>query len=232
MMKTRHRLTWLAVSFSGVLLSAVAWQFLPLFNSDSRGRTSNPKAACKFCSLTFDGASEPSLAAAADMGRNPAPGQEPSCGNPDFAGAYGFKFTGMNVHGGIPYAVIGRMSSDGKQMLSGWMVESSNGNVTEVRFSGKYAVKADCTGHAELIFGAGRTTDLDFVMVNNGAEMFMMSSGEGTVETGIGRRLFASSPNNPSSKPKPAGVGVPSQSAGRSVQASVPGQLPRRATGL
>jgi hypothetical protein len=88
-----------------------------------------------------------------------------TCSKATLNGGYGALVSGVTA--GVTIASGGLVIADGKGNLSGLWNANANGSVeTNVAFTGKYTVSANCTGTAELIFSTGTA---HFNIVVNGA---------------------------------------------------------------
>lgn len=111
-----------------------------------------------------------------------------SCSNASVAGGYGFTLSGQNINLDVSFAISGRFEADGKGGLSGAATQSVAGNTGRTAFTAVYTVNKDCTGNAKLTFVGGEESSIDFVLVENGAELLMIVSDQGTLETGNAKR--------------------------------------------
>ena len=89
----------------------------------------------------------------------------------------------------IPYALVGRFSADGAGSFKGAGTESVNGDIARVAFSGTYTVDADCTGAAKLRFAHDGLANLAFIIVDNGNQLQIIVSDQGTLETGTAIKI-------------------------------------------
>lgn len=126
-------------------------------------------------------------------------GAEPTCDASSLSGAFGFHLTGMNLaRQDLLYAIVGRFEADGHGGLTGTATHSAGGNVARAKLTGTYTISPDCTGTSAVKFTNGSTVTLDFVLTSDLNEFFIIDAGQGTVESGTGRRQFrpvaASSP--------------------------------------
>jgi hypothetical protein len=113
------------------------------------------------------------------------------CSNATLEGAFGFSLSGKNIALNGEYVLVGRFEADGKGEYKGAGSQSANGRVARGEFSGTYTVNADCTGSAEITFAkTGVKAQLDFVLVNDGNEIYLIDVGGKTAEFGQAKRLF------------------------------------------
>jgi hypothetical protein len=108
-----------------------------------------------------------------------------SCNTTSIKGAYGMSLTGS--YQGVSYAISGRFVSDGQGHLVGSATQSVGGGIGRDGFTAEYQVNSDCTGSALLTFNGGATSGLDFTLVSNGHEVFLIDTDPGTVETGTAK---------------------------------------------
>lgn len=113
------------------------------------------------------------------------------CSNNTLEGSFGFTLSGKNIALNGDYVLVGRLEADGKGGYKGTGSQSANGRVAHAEFTGTYTVNADCTGTAEILFAnSGVKAQIDFVLVADGNEIYLMDSGGKTVEYGAAKRLF------------------------------------------
>jgi len=117
----------------------------------------------------------------------PAHAQNP-CSTESVEGAYGFTVSGTNITANVQFAVTGRFLADGKGHFNGTGTEAVGPNTGHTTFKGTYKVQPDCTGSATFIFANGVTAVLDFVLVEDGDEIFIIDADPGAVETGTAKR--------------------------------------------
>ena len=111
------------------------------------------------------------------------------CSNADLAGSYGFSFDGTNLEMNVRFIIVGRFDADGKGNFKGTDSESVNGKVARGPFTGTYTVNPDCAGSGVLHFeGANFDAKLDFVLVSDGDEIFLIDVGGGNLESGTAKR--------------------------------------------
>jgi hypothetical protein len=117
---------------------------------------------------------------------------EDACTAQSIQGGYGFRVTGDNVALGAKFAIVGRFAADGQGHFEGIATESVSGQVGRTTFIGAYIVNADCTGAARFLFPNGVAATLDFVIVENGKEVLIIDSDQGTVESGVAKKQVVS----------------------------------------
>ena len=115
---------------------------------------------------------------------------EPACDARSLSGGYGFHLTGTNLAHSALYAIAGRIDVDGQGVFVGSATHSAQGAVSRIKFTGTYTVNADCTGTSTMKFENGSTATLDFVLTDDLNEFYIIDAGQGTVESGSGRRQF------------------------------------------
>lgn len=119
--------------------------------------------------------------------------QEPArkCSLKTLKGAYGIKFDGQKIGVG-PYASIARFSFDGNGTFTTSEIGRFNGNPVQRTFTGPYVVNEDCTGFLDFtsnFTNPPHQAHGDFVIVDNGQEVFFVDSEDGWVADGIGKRI-------------------------------------------
>ena len=118
---------------------------------------------------------------------------EDRCSNRSLLGGYGFHISGTNIKAGVSFAVYGKFVADGKGNVTGSGTESVSGEMFNVKLNGTYNVSGDCTGKAKLAFGSNEgVTNLDFVLVEDGNELFIIVADEGVIETGVAKKQHQS----------------------------------------
>jgi hypothetical protein len=115
---------------------------------------------------------------------------EPPCDASSLSGGYGFHLTGTNLARSALYAIVGRIEVDGQGGFVGSATHSAQGSVSRAKFTGTYTVNPDCTGTSTMKFENGSTATLDFVLTGDLNEFYIIDAGQGTVESGSGRRQF------------------------------------------
>lgn len=114
-----------------------------------------------------------------------------ACSNATLAGSYGYSVHGTNLEAKFDFVMVGNFETDSQGTFNGTESESVNGKVARGPFTGTYAVRPDCSGSAKLKFLKSNVEVLlDFVLVANGNEMYIIDMGGGNVEFGEGKRQF------------------------------------------
>lgn len=108
---------------------------------------------------------------------------EPGCSAASLRGAYAFSLVGANLVRGVQYALVGQFTADGVGALTGKGTQSIDGSIARKPFKGKYEVAADCTGTATISFQEGGSS-LDFFIADGGADIRLITTGQGTLESG------------------------------------------------
>jgi hypothetical protein len=115
------------------------------------------------------------------------------CTNADVNGSYGFYYQGTNVGLKVNMLMMGRLDADGKGNFKGTESEIVAGKAGGGPFAGTYTVHPDCTGSADLTFeGSNVQAQLNFVLVADGNEMYLLDSGS-NMESGEAKRQFGKS---------------------------------------
>ena len=118
------------------------------------------------------------------------------CAEASLQGSFGFTSIGALLTLPAPFAgpfgEIGRQTFDGRGNTEGTATLSANGNIMKgVTFQGTYSVNPDCTGDMTLLIQPfNATATLDLVIDDNGAELRVISTGQGNVETREYRKQF------------------------------------------
>lgn len=115
-----------------------------------------------------------------------------ACSNADLKGTYGFSFRGTNLGMKVSMVMMGRFEADGQGNFKGIESESVNGRVARgAGFNGTYTINPDCTGSSEITFEVSNVkSKMDFVLVDDGNEIFIVDVGGGTAESGEAKRQF------------------------------------------
>ena len=112
------------------------------------------------------------------------------CSNASLKGGYGFSVTGTNVELNVQFAITGRFQADGQGHFTGKATQSVAGHVDHTAFNGAYVVNPDCSGTALFQFQSGVSATLDFILVKEGTEIYIMDADNGTIETGSDKKQF------------------------------------------
>jgi hypothetical protein len=120
-----------------------------------------------------------------------------ACSEASLQGGFGFLSTG-NLNAlpaplAGPFVEVGRQTFDGRGNTDGTATASANGNLRHFTLQGTYVVNPDCTGSMTLLVSPlGATVPLDFVIDDNGAEFFAITTGgiTGNTESRVYRKQF------------------------------------------
>lgn len=129
-----------------------------------------------------------------------------SCSEATIEGPYGFSITGTNYASDVSWALVGQFSGDGAGVFNGSGTQSVKGRISRVTFTGKYEVKADCSGQAMMSFVGGPSAAIDFVIVADGQEIHLIVADQGTLETGTAKRIRVGAAATKPITPGPAGA--------------------------
>jgi hypothetical protein len=110
------------------------------------------------------------------------------CTAKTLTGAYGFSVRGTNLRVG-EFAIVGHFVSDGSGSVQGSAAQTVNGTISRGAITGTYTVEADCTGTASLTATGGNKTTMNFVIVNGGADVFLLVVDPGIIESGTAKRI-------------------------------------------
>jgi hypothetical protein len=117
----------------------------------------------------------------------------PTCSNANLSGGYGFSVNGTTANA-EQFSLVGRFVADGKGGVTGVSIQSVNGAISRPSFTATYTVNADCTGTTNITFDFGLTTPLEFIIVDDGKSVYIISAGasgsQGDNETGTATRQF------------------------------------------
>ncbi|MEP7272902.1 MAG: hypothetical protein ABI882_15480 [Acidobacteriota bacterium] len=126
--------------------------------------------------------------------------QPNECSNRSLRGSFGFTSVGNLLEAGGfppavvgPFAEVGRQTFNGRGKTQGTATLSANGNILKVTFAGTYEVKPDCTGSMTFLvdpLGPPAVT-ADFVIDDDGAELRVILTGTGAVESRIYKKQFS-----------------------------------------
>lgn len=120
-----------------------------------------------------------------------------TCSDSHILSGYGFSIAGTNIEQHLQYALTGTFEADGRGHFTGNGMQSISGDVSRAVFTGTYHVNADCSGSATFTFEKGATASLYFALVNDGSEIFIIDSDQGTLETGSAKKQFLSRRQDP-----------------------------------
>ena len=123
-------------------------------------------------------------------------GEHRGCSNASLRGSFGFTSTGTLLavpppFAG-PFAEIGRQTFDGRGNTDATATASANGNIARLTLQGTYVVNPDSTGSMTLfVFEFGSSFNADFVIDDDGAELRVILTGPGNVESRVYKKQFA-----------------------------------------
>jgi hypothetical protein len=112
------------------------------------------------------------------------------CSANSLAGRYGFMVTGTIVASfpGIPpgpHANVGTVTLNNNGTLSFTGTQSFNGAIIPSTSTGIFSVNPDCTGSVTFANGVS----LNFVVVDNGKELYFIQTLPGTVVSGTAKKI-------------------------------------------
>lgn len=147
--------------------------------SQAAGQTSvNPRAA-KTIGLTASG-----------LGSSPL---SPRCTLRGVRGDYAITFNGTVISPAVgPVATLGVISLDGSGGFTIRDTASFAGAIVERVGAGTINLNANCTGDATVTYTVGqpgRTATFNFVVVDGGREIHLLSTTAGSVVTGLAKAL-------------------------------------------
>ena len=118
------------------------------------------------------------------------------CSNATLRGSFGYTSTGTLLPSFVPpplagpFGEVGRQTFDGRGNTEATGTLSANGNVlSNVTFEGTYAVNPDCTGSMTISSSLG-VSHADLVIDDDGAELRLIFTDSGVVETRVYRKQF------------------------------------------
>lgn len=124
-------------------------------------------------------------------------GERRVCSEASLVGSFGLLSTGnLNALAAPfagPFLEVGRQTFDGRGNTEGSATATPNGNLRLFTWQGTYVVNPDCTGSMSLFVSqTNRTVPLDFVIVDNGAELLAITTGgvTGNTESRVYRKQF------------------------------------------
>jgi hypothetical protein len=128
-----------------------------------------------------------------------AVGANDACTTATLRDSYGFQLRGVFIPSAaqpagaqpdntpIEIAATGRMTFDGRGHVTATYTESFGGSIIPGNGTGSYSVQPDCTGSLSLAEN-GRTTPLDFTIVERGDKVMLMVAEPGGVALGTASR--------------------------------------------
>jgi len=122
-----------------------------------------------------------------------------ACGPATLHGGWGVSFHLLNTDPNTvpatigtgthtPGAGIGRVVFDGRGNLTGQETISFGGLILRPAVWGTYTVNADCTGSISMNIADAGTFPFDFVLVDAGRELRMLSTNQGDVAFNVWKR--------------------------------------------
>jgi hypothetical protein len=118
------------------------------------------------------------------------PQPQGKCSTKILHGSYGFTLSGTNTVANVQFAITGKFVADGNGHFAGAALQSVSGKIEKAPFTGTYTLSGDCLGAAEFVFGSGVKANVAFIPVDDGNEILIMDGDQGTVETGIAKKIF------------------------------------------
>jgi hypothetical protein len=107
-----------------------------------------------------------------------------TCGLTGVKQTFAFNVTGIDDKGRSD-AFVGQVILDGKGTQTGTETVSIGGQTgSGISLSGTYTERADCTGTMQLTSSLGGTSNLNFVVVNSGKEILLVSTDNSTIISG------------------------------------------------
>jgi hypothetical protein len=111
------------------------------------------------------------------------------CSKGTLSGTYAFTVGGKNFAIGVDYVIVGQFTADGRGRFVGKATDSVQGNIARVTFTGDYSVAPDCSGSATFVFDNGLSTGLDLFLADEGREVRIIDTDDGTLESGSATSL-------------------------------------------
>jgi hypothetical protein len=119
------------------------------------------------------------------------------CSKATLQGSFGYTSTGTLLPAYVPppyagpFAEVGREAFDGNGHSHATATLSANGNIMNVTITGTYKVNPDCTGSMTLyVSPLDATVHSDFVIDDDGAELRVISTDSGVVESRVYKKQF------------------------------------------
>lgn len=113
------------------------------------------------------------------------------CSERSLRGDYAIAFDGV-VNGVGPVATLGVITLDGRGAFTINDTASFNGFIVDRVGSGSYTVNANCTGNATVTYTVGqpgRQATFNFVLIDGGREVQLISTVAGAVVSGNAKSL-------------------------------------------
>lgn len=111
-------------------------------------------------------------------------GDDTGCSNASVQGGYGFTGSTNAIVGIGPSAAVASFTADGNGNIVGKITQSFNGLIVRETFTATYTVNPDCTGSATAVLQpSGRTAHVNFVVVDEGNQVFNIQTDPGTIVT-------------------------------------------------
>lgn len=121
-------------------------------------------------------------------GVSPAQASQRWCSNSTLEGSFGYTVTGFRP-GGVPFAAVGRLVFNGSGGVSTVRTLSNGGVVVQGDAgTGRYTLKADCTGSFSIGAAGVGSLSLDMVVDDDGDQIRGIVTNSGFVLTLEGRR--------------------------------------------
>jgi hypothetical protein len=120
------------------------------------------------CTVLFNGAT--------------AHGKE-QCSNATLNGSYGLFGSGTIIGVG-PVALVGVFTFDGKDNMTGTVIQKVNGNNVEVTFTGTYTVDPSCLVSDTVLTSTGQTVTHVSVIVDSSKEFYILNTVPPTATSG------------------------------------------------
>ena len=106
------------------------------------------------------------------------------CSNTSLTGVFGFQNAGFDSPG-VPGTSVGQYSFDGAGNVSGSFTHSDNGTITNLTFTGTYAVAKNCTGSMTLNNSNGITEHSNFVIDDARKGLQLIRTDSGQIKSGF-----------------------------------------------
>jgi hypothetical protein len=127
--------------------------------------------------------------------------EEPACNNQLLRGTYGNSFQFLNTNPPFVGATIGIATHlpgagitvytfDGQGNFSGPSTTSIGGLIVHDTVLGTYTVDANCMGLMNVSFSGGTSGQLEFVIVDDGNEIYTLGRDSGHIAVGTMKKQF------------------------------------------